>query len=311
MEAVIYKNTKKWFDELELLMKKHHISSEEYRIIGLPHKLDESKTELYIMNSYIVVSPKGCGVFSRHLREYEIQDIIRAGTDFIETVVRDKKKQRRMIYEFLEWDNWDMKMSDPLHAFTIEESDAKKMHVVPYFNSGHDYGNSYWICPVILPESGLIGSVMGVVKEVDEEISIPAEFAEALLYPVFVEYFDEDLDANKKRVDHMEMTDEHEAKPVLVKRFDNCLTYNFYTYESVGMLLDKIAEYADSLDHGNLESIDLKTRQGIETLYDGDDEKAWNSYCRWTAAFYRRLVHVITEMMTNHPETGIMSIMGP
>ena len=55
------------------------------------------------------------------------------------------------------------------------------------------------------------------------------------------------------------------------------------------MMLDRIMEYADYIDKNDLESVDSKTREGIESLYNGNSEEAWNSYCRWLAVFYRKL----------------------
>ena len=317
MDIAVYKNIRKYFEKLEELFHKYHIAPDRYAVTFLPGINDYEKAELYVMNNYICISPVGANILSDDIMEYEPDNIMVAGIDFIKAVVSNERKQKKIIYEYMEWENFEERFCGPLALFTLEESKAKEKHVVPFFIEGHDFGASFWIFPVVVNKKESIGISDSDVEELHDRISIDEEWVNRLLYNIFSRFFDSSMQINRERINYHEIDRETGIENVeYVKGFDSCLAYNFYTYEQMGKILSEIDEYADCLSAGVFTKIDKKTFAGVEKLFaktdkSGDDEKIKHSYYMWIARFYKDLSERIRRMMKKHPETDVISIMGP
>ena len=313
MYIAIYKNLKKDFDELERLLKKHHIDPETYVIRSVSGEFDDRKATMYICNGQIVVVEKDKDSSQRTEREYEVDAKHKAFKDFINIVVSDKKKQKRILDEYQELDNCESKICESVYFSTLEEHDARKKYPVPFFIEGHDSGESFWIRPVRIKTDTDIGINVNDVEEFDDEISVPACFVDDVLYQTFIDFFDENMDINRKRVEYSEVDKETNEKIVkYAQGFEYYLTYNFFTYDQMSFLLDRLQKCGDLLEKGKWGIIDKDSREIIEASYELDcDEDTKASFYRWIGIFYKGLAERIRRMMVDNPETVIISVMGP
>ncbi len=116
-------------------------------------------------------------------------------------------------------------------AFLCNSFDEDEDHQVII---GHDYGAAVWIQAVEVDVSEKIESEN--VREIGKEISVGMKFFNRVLKPLFVEAFDPEMVENKNRYTYAFS----EEGRYLTRFEENILEYNFFTYEQIEKILDKI-----------------------------------------------------------------------
>lgn len=162
------------------------------------------------------------------------------------------------------------------------------------------YGSSYFhIMPVRVVdyentcESDNLSKMTGIV------ISIEEDYISDHLYPFLSKHFDNELDANKNRIEY-EWTDEngvsHKRR---VEDFEWYLTYNFFTFDSIERILADIRDTIDALSSGleNEFTAEVTKYKSAELVID----------------FYNRFIYRMEYMMRVATENGhdLISFMGP
>lgn len=173
---------------------------------------------------------------------------------------------------------------------------------------GHDYGSYFWFQPVSVEKKDPV--LWEEIISSEDEISIEEGNIECFLEYFLRKYFDKELFYNRYRYDDMEYTTE----------FEWYLTDNFYTYECMRKMLQEISKAADLLetDYGNEELKDIKKEFSIFYMCschhsDYIERKNENieNHKDVVIDFYRRFVSRMSRMMEEHPETDLISVMGP
>lgn len=179
------------------------------------------------------------------------------------------------------------------------------------------YGSSYFrIMPVRIVDFSDTDSMDSVAEMKSNEISIEENDVAQYLTPFLYKYFDEELEANKHRLD--------------INGFEWYLTYNFFTFESIEHILKDIRDTVDALSTGRVNeyTAKLKEKRGMATyelLYAkdlNDEQIAEYNANRPTEDdtepeliidFYRRFLYRMEYMMKAGKENGynLISFMGP
>lgn len=151
---------------------------------------------------------------------------------------------------------------------------------------GHNSSSYFWIMPVRIVEPAHDGYEASVAEMRACEISIEEYNVGCYLSPFLYKYFDSELDANKSRPD--------------ADGFEWYLTYNFYTYDAMKLILSEIKDTVDALSEGmdNEFTVGLKNdSRGIDQIVD----------------FYRRFIFRMEYMIRVGQENGynLISFMGP
>lgn len=149
------------------------------------------------------------------------------------------------------------------------------------------------------------------VEGLGEMFSVEESDVYCFLSYFFDKYFDEKNVYNKNR---------YEYGIGYIKGFEWHLTHNFFTYQSLQAMLQDIAYAADQLekDYDNPALDKLKERFSIFCMCSSDSEdyktgngQAIRNHVAAVIDFYGRFIRRLTLMMENHPETFLISIMGP
>lgn len=181
---------------------------------------------------------------------------------------------------------------------------------------GHDSSSYFWIMPVRIIDYEDTADLDSVAEMRSAEISIEEDDVAQYLTPFLYNYFDEELEENKKRKD--------------VSGFEWYLEHNYFTYEQMAHILKDIAETVDALVSGRETEYTkkLKIKRGTATyqlLYAknlDEDEVAEYNANRPTEDdtevgliidFYQRFVYRMEYMMRVGKEKGynLISFMGP
>ena len=101
---------------------------------------------------------------------------------------------------------------------------------------GHDMGAALWLQVVDVKESDKI--MFDDVTRIGMEISVQESFFDEVLRPIFVEAFDAEMAINKKRFTYG-LRDEGQYLTCFEERL---LEYNFFTYDQMRAILDRIDE---------------------------------------------------------------------
>ncbi len=101
---------------------------------------------------------------------------------------------------------------------------------------GHDMGAALWFQVVDVKESDKI--MFDDVTRIGMEISVQESFFDEVLRPIFVEAFDAEMAINKKRFTYG-LRDEGQYLTCFEERI---LEYNFFTYDQMRAILDRIDE---------------------------------------------------------------------
>ena len=181
---------------------------------------------------------------------------------------------------------------------------------------GHDSSSYFWIMPVRVIDFEDTADLDSVAEMRSAEISIEECDVDQYLTPFLYKYFDEELAENKKRKD--------------VSGFEWYLEHNFFTFDSMVLILRDIADTVDALSTGRANEFTekLKIKRGTSTYQPvyaknlSDDEIAEYNVNRPTEDdteiglildFYRRFTYRMEYMLKVGKEKGynLISFMGP
>ena len=181
---------------------------------------------------------------------------------------------------------------------------------------GHDGSSYFWIIPVRVIDYENTADLDSVAEMRSAEISIEEDDVDQYLTPFLYKHFDEELEANKRRKD--------------VSGFEWYLERNFFTFDSMALVLKDIADTVDALSSGreNEFTEKLRKKRGTSTyqlVYAkglGDEEIARYNASRPTEDdteielildFYRRFIYRMEYMLKVGEEKGydLISFMGP
>jgi len=194
---------------------------------------------------------------------------------------------------------------------------------------GHDSSSYFWIMPVRVIDYTDTNDIDSVAEMRSIEISIEEDDVSQYLTPFLFKYFDNKLEANKKRISEYWTDDEGNKQFSTVEGFEWYLTPNFYTFDSTAAILEDIKDTADALSSGreNPYTAELKKKRGAATyeLYAKDltDEqvKEYNenrpteddTETNLIIDFYNRFLYRMEYMMRVGAEKGynLISFRGP
>ena len=184
---------------------------------------------------------------------------------------------------------------------------------------GHDPSSYFWIFPVILHKECDI--ILGDVEGLADEISIEEGYVDCFLAHFFLKYFDDDLAINQERImcfDEDEVDGHHH-----LPGFGWNLEYNFYTYDTIKLMLHDIIKTAELLevDYDNESLGPVKERFSIYYMseYGSDDYKtekekqqqAIKKNIHVVIDFYRCFVKRMRKTLENNHKTEVICIEGP
>ena len=164
---------------------------------------------------------------------------------------------------------------------------------------GHDGSSYFWIMPIRIIDSSDTGNTSNVAKMRSSEISIEEYDVSKYLTPFLYKYFDDELEANKNRIEYKYIDDDGNEQVSRISGFEWYLTDNFFTFESMKSVLNDVKETVKVLSSGteNEFSDELKKHTEPELLID----------------FYNRFIYRMEYMMKVGEEKGydLISFMGP
>ncbi len=195
---------------------------------------------------------------------------------------------------------------------------------------GHDSSSYFGIMPVRVIDNSNTNILDNVAEMRSTEISIEEDDVNQYLTPFLYKYFDEELDANRKRVDDYWIDDDGNEQATFVSGFEWYLTHNFFTFEQMAQILKDISDTVDALTSGKETDYTkkLKIKRGSETyqlLYaknlTNDEVAAYNANrpteddteAELVVDFYQRFLYRMEYMMKVGKEKGydLISFMGP
>lgn len=181
---------------------------------------------------------------------------------------------------------------------------------------GHNSSSYFWIQPVRVIDFSDTNDTDNVAEMSSVKISIEEDDVDQYLTPFLYKYFDEELEANKKRSDACV--------------FEWYLTHNFFTFDSVRDILRDINDTIDALSSGreNEYTLKLKMKRGTETYqllyaknltdeqikeYNANRPKEDDTEVELVIDFYQRFIYRMEYMLRVGKEKGynLISFMGP
>lgn len=195
---------------------------------------------------------------------------------------------------------------------------------------GHDGSSYFWIMPVrIIDYTNTIDSD-NVAKMRSSEISIEEDDVAQYLTPFLYKYFDEELEANKKRIEGRWTDDEGNEQVEIVNGFEWYLTHNYFTFDSMEKILEDIRDTVAALSEGreNEFTAKLKIKRGTATYqllyaknltkeeveeYNANRPTEDSTDLDLIIDFYRRFIYRMEYMLRVGEEKGynLISFMGP
>ena len=187
---------------------------------------------------------------------------------------------------------------------------------------GHDSSSYFWIQPVRIIDFSDTNGTDNVAEMKMAEISIEEDDVAQYLTPFLDKYFDNELEANKKRIGNTGDSN--------VNGFEWYLTYNFYTYDAIKNMLKDIRGTIDVLSSGRKNEFTdkLKEKRGWATYelifsknltaeqikeYNDNRPKEDDTKAELIIDFYQRFIYRMEYMMKIGEEKGynLISFMGP
>ena len=191
---------------------------------------------------------------------------------------------------------------------------------------GHDSSSYFWIQPVRVIDFSDTNGIDNVAEMESTEISIEEDDVDQYLTPFLYKYFDDNLEANKKRVDNSSDIDNISY----VSGFEWYLTHNFYTYSSIKNMLNDIRDTINALSSGSKNEFTdkLKEKRGFASCqlicakgwtkeeikeYNDNRPKEDDTEVELIIDFYERFIYRMEYMMKVGEEKGynLISFMGP
>ncbi len=168
------------------------------------------------------------------------------------------------------------------------------------------YGSSYFgIVPVRIIDYTNTDETDNVAEMGSSAISVEEDNVAQYLTPFLYNYFDGELEANKRRIEGYGIDDNGNEYEVAVNGFEWYLTHNFFTFASMEKVLDAILDTVVALSEGreNQFTTELKINRGTST----------NTEVNLVLDFYRRFLYRMEYMMKVGKEKGydLISVMGP
>ena len=167
---------------------------------------------------------------------------------------------------------------------------------------GHDGSSYFWIMPVRVIDKSNSDSIDSVAEMRSNEISIEEDDVYRYLTPFLYKYFDDELEANKQRVESCWVDDDGTEHKSYVTGFEWYLTYNFFTFDSIRNIINDIRNTIEALSSGR------------NTEYTTAIKVTDNSeLCDMVIDFYERFIYRLEYMMKVGQEKGynLISFMGP
>ena len=180
---------------------------------------------------------------------------------------------------------------------------------------GHNGGDCFWIMPVKCHPKGDSLDYDDVTEERKFEISICEDDVDCFLYAFFSKYFDLDLKWNKIRAEGMN-----------TEEFEWNLEHNFYTYETIDLLLEDMRKVIGLLKTDYDNPYPKPFKKNYRLSYMIDEERNFGEKMYLTDAqeqqlirenigvvidFYERFILELSEMMKQAPDYDLISAMGP
>lgn len=181
---------------------------------------------------------------------------------------------------------------------------------------GHDSSSYFWIMPVRVIDFENTADLDSVAEMRSAEISIEEDDVAQYLTPFLYKYFDEKLTENKKRKD--------------VSGFEWYLEHNFFTFDSMALILKDIEDTVDALISGRETEYTqkLKLKRGTATYqlvyaknltaeavaeYNANRPTEDDTAVALVVDFYQRFLYRMEYMLKVGKEKGynLISFMGP
>lgn len=181
---------------------------------------------------------------------------------------------------------------------------------------GHDSSSYFWIMPVRVIDFENTADLDSVAEMRSAEISIEEDDVAQYLTPFLYKYFDEELTENKKRKD--------------VSGFEWYLEHNFFTFDSMALILKDIEDTVDALISGRETEYTqkLKIKRGTATYqlvyaknltaeevaeYNANRPTEDDTAVALVVDFYQRFLYRMEYMLKVGNEKGynLISFMGP
>lgn len=181
---------------------------------------------------------------------------------------------------------------------------------------GHDSSSYFWIMPVRVIDFENTSELDSVAEMRSAEISIEEDDVAQYLTPFLYKYFDEELTENKKRKD--------------VSGFEWYLEHNFFTFDSMTLILKDIEDTVDALSSGreteytqklkikrgnaNYRSVYVKNLTAeYVTEYNANRPTEGDTAVALVVDFYQRFLYRMEYMLKIGKEKGypLISFMGP
>lgn len=191
--------------------------------------------------------------------------------------------------------------------------------------NGHYSSSYFWIMPVRVVDYSDSGCFDNVAEMKSVEISIEEDDVAQYLKPFLDQYFDKDIEANKKRVDHCYYDEDDNMEITYITGFEWYLTHNYYTFDSINKIIEDIGDTIEALSMGKENRYTARLRETITntigwlykakqaTFSEADRCAAEETEIRAIIDFYRRFIYKMQYMMQVGKENGfdLISVMGP
>ena len=188
----------------------------------------------------------------------------------------------------------------------------------------HDPTSYYWIMPARVIDYSNSNSLDCVAELRNAEISIADDDVSQYLRPFLLKHFDDNLKANKNRIDNEGNGIEY------ISGFNRYLTHNYYTFDSVVNIINDLKDTIDALSSGRETeyTIELRKKRGMATYllvnapkltkeqiqrYNDTRPTVDNTPSDMIIDFYNRLIYRLEYMMKIGKEKGfdLISFMSP
>jgi len=168
---------------------------------------------------------------------------------------------------------------------------------------GHDSTSYFWIMPVRVIDYSNTNEIDNVAEMRSAEISIEENDVDQYLIPFLHKYYDDELEANKSRLEYHWVDDNGEEHSKYISGFEWWLTYNFFTFDSITAMLRDITDTIDALTNGRETEYTQKLK--AKGVNDSETELIID--------FYQRFIYRMEYMMKVGKERGynLISFMGP
>lgn len=213
-------------------------------------------------------------------------------------------------------------------CFTIIGRDIFKKEIG--IVDGHDSSSYFWIMPVRVIDFSNTDAIDNVAEMRSIEISIEEDDVAQYLTPFLYKYYDDELEANQKRIEGYWIDDDGNEQADPVRGFEWYLTHNFFTFDSVEKILKDIKDTMDALSTGreNEFTAQLRKKRGTTTYellyakdlseeqikeYNAHRPEEDNTEVALLLDFYYRFTYRMEYMLKVGKEKGynLISFMGP